>query len=249
MVEFSRKGYINLINTFIENNYQFIPFSDVKTIDVRNKRYCLMRHDVDVSMEHAYDMAKIEAKLGVYSTYFVMFRSPIYNLMSRHSSNILKEIVSLGHEVGLHFDGGYRQSTMRSIEESIIFEVSTLETLLGRKVSAFSLHQPTEELLNQNIEVNDLTNTYHKEHLSEFEYISDSNRVWKEKTPFDLINDEVKRIHFLAHPIWWMNEHIDIQDCWDEGLLNMMKFAEQQILSTERSYLHPRKLIIQRSDD
>jgi len=52
----------------------------------------LLRHDVDVDVGAALEMAKVEKSLGVSSTYFLMLRPPVYNLMSRHNHQAVKKI-------------------------------------------------------------------------------------------------------------------------------------------------------------
>ena len=57
----------------------------------------ILRHDVDVSAEKALRMAKLERKVGVKSTYY--FRYP-----KTFNPKIMKEIESMGHEVGYHYE-------------------------------------------------------------------------------------------------------------------------------------------------
>lgn len=246
MVEFSRQGYAKVVSAFMDRHYQFVCFHELPELAANSDRYCLLRHDVDVSMEFALRMAQLEAELGVKSTFFVMFRSPLYNLMSRHSSGALREIVRLGHEIGLHFDASYSQGAEKTLDEWIAFELSTLEALSGARVSAFSLHQPTPELIASEVELIGITNTYHPRHLEGFKYVSDSNRKWRDKDPFQLVSAGVERIQFLAHPVWWISEYEDIQDCWDHAIRTNFDISQQQLLSTERAYSYPRRLLLQR---
>ena len=44
---------------------------------------------------------------GIQSTYFIMLRSPVYNLFSRENSEYLKKIIGFGHHIGLHYDDAY----------------------------------------------------------------------------------------------------------------------------------------------
>ena len=52
-------------------------------------------------------MAKIENELGISTTYFFQVHSEFYNILERYSSDILLEIKTLGHHIGLHFDSHY----------------------------------------------------------------------------------------------------------------------------------------------
>ena len=102
-----------------ERGYNFINFNDVKFISENskdttydlisnyNKGQILLRHDVDVNLSAAAKMASAEHKLGVKTTYFLMWRSPCYNLMSRSSQKYVEKILTLGHSIGLHYDHGF----------------------------------------------------------------------------------------------------------------------------------------------
>lgn len=62
---------------------------------------------MEFSPDIALDMAKIENELDVRTTYFFQIHSEFYNIFERYFSDILKEIQSLGHYIGLHFDSHY----------------------------------------------------------------------------------------------------------------------------------------------
>ena len=62
----------------------------------------LLRHDVDLSLAAAVQMAELEADRGVSATYFLMTRSVFYNLASAQGELALARLRELGHAVGLH---------------------------------------------------------------------------------------------------------------------------------------------------
>jgi hypothetical protein len=49
-------------------------------------------------------MAKFEYARGVSATYYVMARSPYYNPFSHHAQQAIRQIVTLGHSLGVHCD-------------------------------------------------------------------------------------------------------------------------------------------------
>ena len=71
-------------------------------------------------------MAKIEHKFGVKATYFFMLRSPFYNIFTRANNEAVKEIIKLGHNIGLHYDEGYAAKDER-LQELIDEEIKMLE--------------------------------------------------------------------------------------------------------------------------
>lgn len=201
---------------------------------------CLLRHDVDVNLEFAARMAAIEHELGFSATYFVMFRSPLYNLMSRHGAKSIARIRDFGHQVALHFDCDAVARGERDVEEWLDFELDSLGFILGERVTAFSLHQPTAEVIARQIARPGVINTYHPEHMRGLRYLSDSNRDWRGRDPLEEMQRADSGLQLLTHPMWWMCEG-DIPSCWNEAILSNVKEAQRQLLATERAYGAARK--------
>lgn len=246
---FSPDTYCLLLETLAESGYRFSTFSEEadRQYGGLSGKWCLLRHDVDVSMDYALDMARIERQYGVRSTYFLMPRSPMYNLMSRHSTAAMKELLDLGHEVGLHFDAGCLRRQGMTLEEDIRFELDMLSSLSGQCVRAFSFHQPSEEAIRSRITIPGVINTYHPDHLGDFKYISDSNRVWRDMDPFEFARYGFERVHILIHPIWWMCENVHTYDCWDRAIERNFDSEQRQMLETERAYGPVRRIKIVRT--
>ncbi len=51
------------------------------------KRYLILRHDVDFSVDRALELAKIENNYGISSTYFFLLHSDFYNIFEKDSFN------------------------------------------------------------------------------------------------------------------------------------------------------------------
>jgi len=214
--------------------FRFIRFSELEAGRGTPERLLLLRHDVDASMEFALSMARIEHRMGIRSTYFVMLRSPLYNLMGRHGSWCLRELVQLGHEIGLHFDASCECGPRWSLGDWVRFELSMLGGLVGREVTAMSLHQPTPNVIEARLTVPGVVNTYHPEHMAGFHYLSDSNRDWRGRDPLCVASSH-QRLQLLLHPMWWMCDG-SIDDCWNTALRHGFENAQNQLLATERAY-------------
>src|SRR5688572_19028064 len=104
---FSLAAYRATIEAGLASGYRFLSFGELADGAPESPRQCLLRHDVDVSVEYALAMARIEAEAGVRATYFLMLRSPAYNLLGRHASLAVREMAALGHDIGVHFDAGH----------------------------------------------------------------------------------------------------------------------------------------------
>lgn len=243
---FSKDTFVEVLLALKQGDYQFLTFADVLGKSSQTNKTCLLRHDVDVSMDLALEMAHIEREQGVRSTYFVMLRSPMYNLLSRHGSAALVELTALGHEIGLHFDAGCQPSPGKTMKDELVFEISMLSELSGCAVKAFSFHQPTAEIVNSRLDLPGVINTYNPNQLVGYKYISDSNRVWREMNPFQLIASGLDQLHILLHPIWWMCSQGDVKDCWDHAIKMNFAAAQTQLIATERAYGTARKITLSR---
>lgn len=239
MVAFSRSGYAELLDAIRAHGYQAIGYHQAHAAPARS---LLLRHDIDFSMDYAHSMARIESDKGIQSTYFVMLRSPVYSLFSRHSSTLLREIVAMGHHIGLHFDAAFSQGQERTQEEWLRFETDILSTLANARVTAFSLHQPTQAMIEAHITIEGMVNTYHPKHTQGFTYISDSNRDWRGKDPLSLLATG-ENIQLLIHPMWWMSEAATPEACWDTVIALNFARSQEQMLATERAYGPPRRII------
>ena len=195
---FSHYEYVlKLIN---EKGYNTLFFTE----NCQDK--CLwLRHDIDLSIENAVELAKLEAKYGVKSTFFVYLRSPFYNPFEKESTKRIQEILSYGHEIGLHFDEAvYEISSLNDLEDKIAKESKTLEEAFGTKIHAVSFHRPAKHLLGSSVSLKGYVHTYQKEFTEEARYIADSRGRWPMGSLCETISSgKYKRIHALLHPVWW----------------------------------------------
>lgn len=244
---FTREGYTEVLSNAQSHGYQFVCFGEMNTTTDDNKQYCLMRHDVDTSLKCAMEMAELENAQGIKATYFFMLRSPAYNLFGRYAYKVLNCIKEMGHEIALHFDAGHPAAKEKVLTACVKSELSVLSEIVGQKIHAVSFHQPSASILNGDLLVPDVVNTYHKQQMKEWYYTSDSNRLWKEHNALSVFDSQqYKRIQILIHPIWWMCEEPNIEDAWDHALADNFYIMQQQFMGTEETYKIERELQIKR---
>ena len=58
---FSYNEYKNIINLIKKD----LPIKDFAEITDDTKKFCVLRHDIEFSIDRAYELAKIENELGV----------------------------------------------------------------------------------------------------------------------------------------------------------------------------------------
>ncbi|WP_422365630.1 hypothetical protein [Pelagibius sp.] len=245
-LEFSPAGLAHLLTALSGAGYRTATFGEVSAGEVPREKTVLLRHDVDVCMDFAREMAWIEKAQGVRATYFLMLQSPLYNLFSRHSMGALQEICDLGHEIALHFDAEFAVREGKDITQQLQFELRTLGSLVNAPIRAFSFHQPTDDAIALCLAPEGVINTYHPQHMAGFEYLSDSNRGWR-KDPLETINGKHDGLQILLHPIWWMSEGPTTEDCWDLAIKRNFESVQEQILETERAYGPARELAVRRA--
>jgi hypothetical protein len=61
-----------------------------------------LRHDVDLSLDAALEVAQLEAAAETTATYFLMTRSVFYNLDSLEGIRAIDRLRELGHQVAHH---------------------------------------------------------------------------------------------------------------------------------------------------
>ena len=198
--KFSIDSYQYLINLIKTCNRKVITFKEF----FHGKEGIILRHDVDFCLSRALEIAKIEYKNKISSTFFMMLNSKIYNLLNKNNKDNLANIISLGHKIGLHFDASLYKEKKVSLDAACIKECESLESLIKNKVDIISFHRPCKELIGRKSKIGLRNHTYMPELMQSIKYCSDSGGSWKYDDPEDLIKDiSIKNIQLLTHPIWW----------------------------------------------
>jgi hypothetical protein len=188
------------------NGYKSISFDENY-----EGRQVIVRHDIDIDLDVAVEMSKIEKEEGVKATYYVWLNSPFYSLFEKRYIKSIKEIISNGHDVGLHFDEtAYNIESEKDILKYIDKEVNVLESYFEIKVTSVSFHRPSKYVLDNDLNLNKYINTYSNKFFKEYKYISDSNGIWREGCGCNIFREgKYEKIQILTHPIWWKAEHMD----------------------------------------
>jgi hypothetical protein len=209
------KLYLQLKKKFRVKQLRDVPSTDSKTPTV------FIRHDIDLSLDRALEMARWEKNMGVLSTYHVMLESPFYDPTSQRGRKLLLEMIALGHEVGLHYDPAGTQG--KSEKEGILLiqeKCAQLEALLGQPVKSLSFHRPPAGYLSGPAMIADRVNAYGTE-LFKW-YLSDSAGRWREGEPIlSLAKPRHTHLQILVHPIWWGRRHLSARE-------RMGEFIKQQ---------------------
>lgn len=249
---FTHEGYRSLLSTALESGYSFVDY-DTAMASVRqseSKLLCVLRHDCDNDLVAAHFQAMIEAELGIMSTYFIFLRSAFYNPFSQPNRQLLNDIISKGHRLGLHFDEhAYPGLDDDAMAKRVEIEREWMSREYGAPVDAVSFHQPTSRVLENLIKI-DCTNTYDREDMAGIFYISDSNKGWKNQSPSDLFHNRThQRIQILVHPEWWTPKPVTVLENWRQMYRHQFMLAQDQALVRELSYDERQLLLFETEGD
>jgi hypothetical protein len=172
-----------------------------------------LRHDVDLSLAAAVQMAELEAARGVSATYFLMTRSVFYNLASPDGERALRRLRELGHRVGLH-----------ALYPHVDFD--------ERFDSALAWHNPDAEFMTEPVE--SLVNVMSPPWFDPAHYRSDSNQSWRSGDPSAaLAAHEFEWLQLLTHPEIWAYAGTTMRETM-ESLLAANREASWQQLEEDR---------------
>jgi hypothetical protein len=178
---FDLSHYRELLDAAKAGGYRFATFeAEPQPGDV------LLRHDVDLSLEAALELARLEQAAGARATYFLMKESVFYNLDSELGRETLRELRNLGHAVGLH--GVYPRASRDD-----------------RFDAALAWHNPDPEYVHE--PVSGFVNVMQPPWFTKGKYRSDSNQHWREGCPHEELRAGMfEWLQLLTHPEIWVYE-------------------------------------------
>jgi hypothetical protein len=161
-----------------------------------------LRHDVDLSLEAAVEMARIEHEAGARATYFLMRESAFYNLDSDVGVAARQQLRQWGHHVGLH-----------AVHPRTDFD--------GRFDPVLAWHNPDPEYVHE--PVAGAVNVMEAPWFTKGNYRSDSNQHWREGCPHDELRaGAFEWLQLLVHPEIWVYEGATMRATM-ESMLNAMR--------------------------
>ena len=206
---FSFKHYEECLNDALGRGYKFLKFNEINEAEKYDK-VIFMRHDVDMNVDHALKFAAIENKHGISSTFFIRVCGK-YNAWNINTFYSLMKMLSMGHEIGLHYEPDFSVINGRNLAEDIVFHKLMLEKLLKIEIKSICPHEPKKtnslHLPHEiNKELGNMLHAYDDFFFNECKYISDSSSRWREGCMHEFIERETKKLCILTHPIWWFDK-------------------------------------------
>jgi hypothetical protein len=177
---FDLDHYRELLEAAGAGGYRFAFFdNDPRAGDL------LLRHDVDLSLAAALDLAEAEHEAGAAATYFLMTESVFYNLASPEGAETIARLRELGHRVGLH--AMYPHGELDDRFDPVI-----------------AWHNPDSEYMSAPID--GAANVMGPRFFSPETYRSDSNQHWRHGCPHEeLAAGRFEWLQLLTHPEIWVH--------------------------------------------
>jgi hypothetical protein len=202
--DWSLAHYAEILETVLEDRPVF-PFSQLDEARAE-PRAALWRHDVEVSLSGALEMAALDHQLGVSATFFLLISSE-YNVFEREQANVIDKIRCLGHDLGLHYDVGLLNERGVFNPDLLLLQIDLLARYFGAKISAMSAHLPLfSDILPDMLKEHGVVDAYS---LSDFRYVSDSGQLWRGAMPTEMLQQEQK-LQVLIHPDYWSREGYEV---------------------------------------
>ena len=171
--------YRELLEAAKEGGYRFARFGEEP-----REGELFLRHDVDLSLAAALEMAELEAELDVAATYLLMTESVFYNLASEEGAAAIDRLRELGHAVGLH-----------AVHPNVELD--------GRFDPVVSWHNPRPEYMSEDIA--GAANAYGTRYFAPETYRSDSNQHWRSGCPHEELRaGAFPWLQILVHPEIWV---------------------------------------------
>jgi len=197
-------------------------------------RFVIMRHDVEYSVERAYELSKVESEMDFVSTWFFQWTNNSYNILSRRSQAMINDMYARGHHIGLHFAVN-GLTDMKQIRRQIVKEMRILSNMFDFEISQFSVHRPSAAILAENIKLPNVINAYQDEFFTfapeitkdtqlKVKYMSDANHIWRYGYPDreNILGHD--KVQILTHPFAWCEKGYDNRDNY--ASLIKEKYAE-----------------------
>lgn len=181
--------------------------------------FILMRHDVEYSVERAYQLAKVEQSMDFTSTFFFQWTNNSYNILSRRNMDMIKDMHERGQHIGLHFAlNGL--TDMHQIRSRIRMEMDILSEMFGFEITEFSIHRPSKDVLRENIKLDGIINAYQDDFFTfaenvnentklKVKYLSDANHIWRYGYPDHDNITGYDKVQILTHPFAWCKQGYD----------------------------------------
>lgn len=217
-MKFSYSEYCNIIHSINEH----IPIVSFDSVTNDTHYYCVIRHDVEFSVTRALQLAQVEAKLGISSTYVFQVCNNNYNPFSYKNRELIHKICELGHDIGVHVHLGNFNEHNERVENYIIKQAQLLSIALEYPINKFSIHRPSKKHIQNVINIPGYINMNDNKFFTYTDnfniynlpvlYLADSNHTWKYGHPLSIDFSKITKMQLNCHPFSWTEKGLENSD-------------------------------------
>lgn len=205
---FSLEHYRELLLAAAEGGYRYAFFDEQPSEGV-----LYLRHDVDLSLDAALQLAELEVESGARATYFLMTQSVFYNLGSPEGRRALNRLRELEHRVGLH-------AVWPGVDLDDRFD------------PVLAWHNPDPDYMAE--PVDGVVNVMQPPWFEPEHYRSDSNQRWRHGCPHqDLREGRFDWLQLLVHPEIWVYPGETMGQTMD-AMLDAERARRRELLADDR---------------
>lgn len=178
--DFTYNKYTEFLKLLINKDYKFYTVKG--WINKSPDKGIILRHDVDRSPKNSLRNSIIENDFGIKSTYYFRVTKSSFN------SDIIKQINSMGHEIGYHYED--LSTSKGDYSSAIKLFQKNLEMLRGIvDIETISMHgNPMSKIDNRDIwdkynfkDFGIIGEAYLSINYDEIFYFTDTGRTWSDK--------------------------------------------------------------------
>lgn len=232
-MDYSLETLSSIFKQLQSEKYEFV--ADPREI-LSGSRKVFVRHDIDVDLEYAIQVADMESRLGIRAHFYLMLDSPFYNLLEELSFSHLKRLQVYSKFISLHMNV-YRDSS-QSLDHAlkqILRNVFVFEQLTEQQIETISFHQPNEVAMGMELDQVNLYNVYLLNQSNKVTYFSDTNQSLN-VSALQGVAQNGGNIHLLIHPVWWCNTLDSKSSLWPSLVMKRLNYIQSLLQGSERTY-------------
>ena len=182
--DFTIEGYKLYLSAIKNLNISNLRFDEYLSQDYKPRSFFMIRHDVDRKINNSLVMARVEAEMGIKSSYYFRMRPNTF------VPDIIKKISNLGHEIGYHYESlsdfdGNMKLALQDFKDNLSlfrqeFDIKTI-SMHGSPLNKYDNREIWRIKSNHDYLINEmkiLGEVYLDIDYSEIYYINDTGRNW-----------------------------------------------------------------------
>ena len=219
-------------NKLISKISKVKTYSVLDALKTKITKGLINRHDVDWSLDDAYNLSQLEQDNGINSTYYIRLNSDLYNPKSKKNRIILKKMKSF-FEIGLHFDSTIYDK--KHLKKGFFQEMNILSDIIEDKIYTFSDHMPRTYGYTKPFSKN-VISAYNKKIFVKRNYLSDSRYDYKKNFSHSVEMSKQKLIYLLTHPEYYINSKRSYKIIINRILKNFNDYATEEMSLSNKNY-------------